>query len=103
LYRTDINIADEFDNASDTSPYSTLVKIFHIVEKEGWDAARISWLLTHRILKTSDRKKSLFGSIDEQVFCFLKQAQRHSVKIECSRLQCKEKQRNYTTTELDLL
>ncbi len=103
IYRTDINISEEMKNAPETSPYSRLVRTFRIVENEGWDAARISWLLTHRILKTSDREKSLFDSVDEQVFSFSKCAQRHSRSIEYSRLLCKERKRNYTTTEIDIL
>jgi len=54
VYGTDADVADEFINPRSTSPYTTLVKVFQIVEEEGWDAARISWLLTHHILKTSD-------------------------------------------------
>jgi hypothetical protein len=54
VYRPGINVVDEFDNAPNTSLYSTLVEVFHIVEKDGWNSARIGWLLTHRILKTSD-------------------------------------------------
>jgi hypothetical protein len=87
-----------------TSPYSTLVKVFSIVEKEGWDAARISWLLNFNILKSTDRQpKSLFGSVDNQVFCFIKDAQRYTRKITCSRLDCTERERNYLNTELDIL
>ncbi|CAF5028058.1 unnamed protein product, partial [Rotaria sp. Silwood1] len=88
-------------NAPETSSYSTLVKIFHLVEKEGWDAARISWLLNFHLLKPTDQQpKSLFGSADEQVFCFIKDNQRHSNTITCTNLQCTDKERNYSTTEL---
>ncbi|CAF1491231.1 unnamed protein product [Adineta steineri] len=102
LYKTDLNISEEFKDAPETSPYSTLVKTFEIVEKEGWDAARISWLLTFDLLKTSDRKKNLFGSVNEQVFCFVKYLQRYSIEIECTRPQCKRKTRIETTTELNI-
>jgi hypothetical protein len=101
LYRTDIEVADELDHAPKTSPYSTLVKVFQLVEKEGWDTARISWLLNFNLLKPTDRQpKSLFGSVDEQVFCFIKNQQRHSNKITCSRPDCKQRVRNYSTPEL---
>ncbi len=82
MYRTDINIAGEFDEAPSTSSYSILVRIFRLVEKEGWDAACISWLLHFHLLKTTDRHpKSLFGSVDEQVFCFIKNALEKKVHI----------------------
>ncbi|CAF1118318.1 unnamed protein product [Rotaria sordida] len=104
VYKTDINLADEFDNAPESSPYSTLVKTFQLVEEKGWDTARIYWLLTYNILNPSDQQpKSLFGSIDEQVFSFIKQRQRYSSTITCSRPDCKDKQRDYLMTELSLL
>ncbi|CAF3432704.1 unnamed protein product [Rotaria socialis] len=103
LYKTDVSLAGELDDAPQSSPYSKLVETFKIVEKEGWDTARIYWLLTFNILKRSDRRlKSLFGSVDEQVFCFLKNEQRHSNKIICTRPDCKEKERFYSTTELSI-
>jgi len=103
LYRTDIDISDEFNNAPSGSPYSILVDTFSLVEKEGWDTARLSWLLTHGILKTSNREKDLYGSVDVQVFCFLKYAQSYSCEIECSRLQCKNRKSIFTTTQLNIL
>ena len=102
IYRTDIDVADEFDTAPKTSPYSTLTNTFRLAEKEGWDAARISWLLTFNVLKTSERTKLLFGAVDEQVFCFIKNEQRHSTTITCTNLDCTDKERNYSTTELTL-
>lgn len=104
LYKTDDNIAGEFDSASVTSPYATLAKLFYIVEKEGWDAARIFWLLNFDILQVSDRQpKDIFGSLDERVFCFIKNEQRHSNDITCSRTECTERRREYSTTELRIL
>jgi hypothetical protein len=98
-----VNVADEMDNAPSTSPYSTLVKTFRIVEEDGWNAARISWLLRFHLLKTSDRTKCLFGSVDEEVFCFIKERQRHSNIITCTNLDCTDKERNYSSTELRFL
>jgi hypothetical protein len=91
------------DDAPETSPYSTLVKTFRIAENEGWDAARISWLLKFNLLKTSDRTKCLFGSVDEQVFCFLKDQQLHSSTITCTNLDCTKKERNLLSTDIRLL
>jgi hypothetical protein len=103
IYRTDVNIAEEFHSAPETSGYSTLVNVFRTVEKEGWNAARLSWLHTNGILESFARKESLFGSIDEQVFRFLKREQLYSQQIVCSRVQCKKRKRNNTTTELHYL
>jgi hypothetical protein len=104
LYRTDVNIADKFNNDSEPSPYLTLVKTFDIVEKEGWDAARIYCLLAFNVLKISDpQTTSLFDYADEQVLSFIKNEQRHSYKVVCTRPDCITKERNFTTTELDIL
>ncbi|CAF2901831.1 unnamed protein product [Rotaria sp. Silwood2] len=102
IYKIDINIAGELNDAPETSAYSTLVKTFRTVEKEGWDAARLSWLHEHGILQHVAEKKSLFGSADKQVFRFLTCEQQHSSQIECSRVQCKKRRRNRTNTELCL-
>ncbi len=104
MYRTDSEIADEFNCAPETSPYSTLVKTFELVEKKGWDIARLNWLLSFNIVKPTDPQTiSLFGSVDEQVFCFIKNLQRHSYETVCSRVDCTEKVINRTTTELNIL
>jgi hypothetical protein len=104
VYKTDIDVASEFDNAPSTSPYSTLAKVFQMVEKEGWDTARLFWSMHFNILKQTDQKPiSMFGSLDERVFCFIKNEQRHSNEVTCSRVDCTERQRNFTTTELTLL
>ncbi|CAF1163188.1 unnamed protein product [Adineta steineri] len=66
IYRAVINIPGDVYDAVRTSPYAILTKVFGIVEKEGWDIARSSWLLSHGILKTSERQKSLFGLVDQQ-------------------------------------
>ena len=104
MHRTDINIAAEFESAPRTSSYSTLAETFRIVETDGWNIARLNWLLHFNLLKPTDRQPiSLFGSVDEQVFCFLKDEQRYSYTCTCSRPDCVERERVYTTTELDLL
>jgi hypothetical protein len=79
-----------------------LVKVFRIAEREGWDAARLSWLHTNGILEQFARRESLFGSIDDQVFRFLKREQNYYQQAECSRVQCKKRKRNFTTAELHL-
>ena len=85
------------------SPYSTLVKVFRAVETEGWDTARLSWLHAQGILKSFAPKESLFGSIDEQVFQFLKREQHYTYEIVCSRSECRNKKCKYASTELCLL
>ncbi|CAF1401383.1 unnamed protein product [Rotaria magnacalcarata] len=103
IYVTDEIISSELKEAADSSPYATLTKTFNIVEKEGWDAARIYWLLKCNILKTAGRlTRDLFGSVDELAFSFLKSRQRHSNEIICLRSDCPKKERKCTSTELDI-
>ncbi|CAF1533686.1 unnamed protein product [Adineta ricciae] len=102
IYRVNDFVCEEMNDALGTSPYATLVKTFRIVDKDGWDAARISWLLHFNLLKTSDRTKSLFGSVDEIVFCFLKNTQRHSTTITCTNPHCTQRKRVISSTEIGL-
>lgn len=100
----DETISSELKEAPELSPYTTLINTFNIAEKEGWDVARIYWLMECKILKTTDRlPKNMFGSVDELVFSFLKSQQRHSNEIICSRPDCPKKERKYASTELDIL
>jgi hypothetical protein len=85
LYRTDLAIAYEFDKAREASPHVMLAETFDIVEKLGWDAACINCLPKRGLLKTTDRQpKSLLGSVDEIVFCFVKKQQRYTETIKCT-------------------
>ena len=54
VYKTDIHVASEFDNAPSTSSYSTLAKAFQMVETDGWDTARLFWSMHFNILKQTD-------------------------------------------------
>lgn len=104
IYVTDETISSEFKEAPESSPYSTLVKTFNIVETEGWDAARIYWLINFNILKTNHGKsKDLYGSVDEVVCNFLKILQSYTTDIICSRSDCVQKQRKTTSAELCIL
>lgn len=101
---TDEDVSFEIKEAPASSSYATLVKTFNIVEKDGWDAARVYWLLNFKVLKTTEQKsKDLFGSVDELVFSFLKDRQRYSSDIICLRPDCIRKERKVTSTELDIL
>lgn len=75
-----------------------------MVESEGWDAARIYCLLEFNIITRTDPAIiNLFDNADEQVFHFIKNEQRHSVKVVCTRSDCVEKERCLTATDLNIL
>lgn len=104
MYRTDINLADRFNAESEPSPYVTLVKTFNIAEEEGWDAARIFCLIEFNVLTIFDSpRKDLFDFADEQVLSFIKNEQRHSYKLICTRPDCIKREQDFTTTNLDIL
>jgi hypothetical protein len=80
-----------------------LIETFRIVETEGWDAARLAWLLHFNVLKSIDQQPiNLFGSPDAQVFSFIKDEQRYSYTCTCTRPDCKENERIFTSTELQI-
>ncbi|CAF2096636.1 unnamed protein product [Rotaria magnacalcarata] len=101
IYQTDTDIEGEIDESPRSSQYSILAQTFKLANREGWDAARIYWLLNHNILKRTDRKeKSLFGAVDEQVFSFLREQQKYTGRITCSRSDCIKRVRQVSSTEL---
>jgi hypothetical protein len=101
LYRMEITIEEAMSQAPQGSPYALLRRTFQYVQANGWDTARIFWLLSNRILKPTDRKiKNLFGSLDTNVFRFIKQTQRYSRKATCARANCPHRERLLINTEL---
>ena len=101
LYKTDEEVAEAIDVDDPKSPYSILRQTFQYVDTDGWDVARIYWLLTNKILKPSDRNmKNLFGSMDENVFRFVKEKQRYARTVLCTREECRRKKRIIENTEL---
>lgn len=101
LYRTDVTFTQDILDAPGDSPCVLLRKTFDLVETEGWDIARIFWLLTNNRIKKSGRKiKNIFGSLDENVFRTIKRQQRYSFTKVCSRPECKQKKRTTINTEL---
>ena len=104
MYRTDVDIADKFNNAPGSSPYIILAKTFQIVEAENWDAARIYCLLEFGVLKKSDPPTiNMFDYADEHVLAFIKNEQRHSYRVICTRADCVARERHFSTTELSIL
>lgn len=104
-YRTNINIQQQITSKI----LDEMEPTFALVETEGWDAARIDWLKRHDQLQivqspglneviTSDN----YGSLDERVFCFIKELQRYSSSIKCTRPECEEKVRRVSNTELSI-
>jgi hypothetical protein len=62
-----------FDKAPEASPYAMIAETFNAIEKSGWDATGINWLLKYGLLRTTDhRPKGLCGLVDESGFCFVK-------------------------------
>ena len=102
IYKIDLDLADAFENAPLTSSYRTLLKVFQIVENEGWDIARLTWLHMNGILDKYAQNADLFGSVDSQVFRFIKEQQRYSYQTECFRHECKLKNRHSSSTELTI-
>ena len=104
LYRTNDHIFDELKNQSIDSPFCSLLTVFLLVDKEGWNAARTHWISINNLIKNSTQNKiDMFSSVDQQVFDFIKEAQRHSSEIICSRHDCAEKIRKLSTTEISIL
>ena len=103
LYRMDINIEEAMSQAPQGSPYALLAKTFRYVEADGWDSARIFWMLSNGTLKTTDRKtKDIFGSLDTNVFRFIKQTQRYLRTATCARANCSERERLIINTEVSV-
>lgn len=92
------------NNSTEPSSYTTLVKTFDMVENEGWDAARIYCLLQFNVLKLSDPQTiDMFSTVDEHILSFIKNEQRHSTTIICTRPDCISKERNLTSVDLEIL
>jgi len=103
LFQTD-SIMHELIDKMSTEPYTSLRATFELVDSEGWDSARLYWLLVHKRLDPfSNSLQSMFGSMDQNVYQFIKGLQRYSVSSLCSRLECPERKKRGFCTELSTL
>jgi hypothetical protein len=81
--------------------YTILSRTLRLVDQDGWDVARICWLLENKILKSSDHKvKDLFGSMDRNVFRLIKARQQYSRRRVCTRANCPRREHTLINTEL---
>lgn len=100
----DINIVEEFSTAPSHSSHAVLAETFRIVDSEGWDQARIHWLLHFNIINPTRRRTvNLFGMLKESTLQFLCEQQRYSSSAICSREDCLNHRETFTSTEIDLL
>lgn len=90
---------------SDRLPvYTTMRRTFQLVETDGWDSARLFWLLTHGLLKnkTQNGEYDLENTITEIVFRFVQSIQIFTITSMCSCAACPKQYRSTNSVDIVL-
>jgi hypothetical protein len=103
MFRTESNIQNIILH-SEKEPFQSLRKTFALVESDGWDEARLFWLINQGLLsRQQSNDHNVFGSVDRNALRFIKNpVQLYESKSVCSRQDCPTRERNTTNGDLAL-
>ncbi|CAF2402731.1 unnamed protein product [Rotaria sp. Silwood2] len=101
IFRTEPSINEIILN-SENEPFSSLRETFLLVESDGWDQARLQWLISHGLLNRKGvNTNDIYGSLDTNVIRFIKNPlQLHQAKTFCARHTCPQRERTIKTTDI---
>ncbi|CAF0763660.1 unnamed protein product [Didymodactylos carnosus] len=109
LYYAYISYSDEFRALFDRETkliYSNLRKTFQLVGSDGWDIARLYWLNIHKRLNSSvvnsNNQYNLFGTVDENVFGYVRTMQEYENSSNCLCEDCPRRTRTLISTDIAL-
>lgn len=103
MFRTESNIKSVISK-SDKEPFLSLRKTFELVDSEGWDEARLYWLMINGLLSPKQfNYYNSYGSVDGNALRFIKSyLQLYESRSICSQKDCPMRERKTTSTEIAL-
>jgi hypothetical protein len=90
--------------------YTILNKTMQLVDTNGWNIARLHWLKVNHQLRadndttdsTTSHYQDLFGTVDENVYQYLRAMQNHSFATECTAEDCPQRKQNRRSADIVL-
>jgi hypothetical protein len=103
MFRTESNIQNIIFN-SEKEPFLSLRKTFAYVESDGWDEARLYWLINQNLLTHQQSNvHDVYGSVDAHGLRFIKNPlQLYKTKTVCSRQDCPTRERSIVHADIPL-
>jgi hypothetical protein len=89
---------------SESEPFLSLRKTFELVESDGWDEARLYWLITHSLLGHQQSNiHNAYGSVDGNTLrCIKNPIQLYKSKSVCARQDCSTRERTIISCDVAL-
>jgi hypothetical protein len=90
VYKTASDIFRLLFDLNTTPCHINLRKTFQLVDSDGWDTARLHWLVSHKLLGqvNSDGMYDIKDTITANVFQFVEPLQMYMIKTECLCIAC---------------
>ncbi len=87
---------------SKCKPFLSPRKTFALVESDGWDEARLYWLITHDLLDNQQPNlHNAYGSVDGNTLrCIKNPVPLYKSKSICARQDCPTRERTMINTDL---
>ena len=90
--------------------YHIINETMELVDTDGWDVARLYWLTSthrlsgnaHRTHSTASKSYNIFGTIDENVYQYLRAMQMNVYSTEFTAVDCSKRQQSKKCAELTL-
>jgi hypothetical protein len=89
-YKTGSSAFRQLFETDITPCHTALRKVFELVDSDGWDIARLHWLISHNLLNkmTRDGVFDIEDTIYENALQFVRPMQMYNIKSECSCVMC---------------
>ncbi len=87
-----------------TRAHTALRKLFMLVDSDGWNIARLQWLLSNRLLNkiNDDGVFDVEDTLYENVLQFIRPMQMYNIKTECSCIMCPKRIRENKSIDISL-
>ncbi len=104
-YKTSSSEFQKLFDVETTSCHSALRKLFKLVDNDGWNIARLYWLLSNNLLKTinDDGVFDVEHTLYENVLQFVRPMQMYNIKSKCSCSVCPKRIRESKSIDISLL
>ena len=107
LYYIYVTHSEEFRSLFDPNIMvcQQLQRTFDLVDKEGWDIARIYWISIHTAYPDPNRRTyhyDLYGTADTNVFQYVRELQRHVIKSACTSPDCPKSMRTNHSVDISM-
>jgi hypothetical protein len=103
-YKTGGSTFQQLFEMNTTHYHTSLRKLFKLVESDGWNIARLHWLVSNNLLNEMnfDDEFDVRDTLFENVLQFVRPMQMYNIKSECSCMMCPKRIRENKSIDISL-